>query len=90
MLTLHYLSFLVKLLDDYRFAMLQLQSLTKWFPSTLRLKVIDPSFIHDKIYHKLRTKEGSGLANGCTHLSPLTIFFHLIVRDVIIKVTMVT
>ena len=42
MLTHNYLSFLVNFIEDYKFTVLQLLSLTKWF-------FIKISIIHDKI-----------------------------------------
>ena len=41
-------------------------------------------------YHKLLTREGRVLANGWTHPSSMTIFVHLFIRSVILKVTTMT
>jgi hypothetical protein len=49
MLTQHYLSFIVKKIEDYRFTVLQLLSLTEWF--SLQISIIYdniPSQVDDK------------------------------------------
>ena len=55
--------------------------LPRWF-------FIQVSVIHNNIFHhKLLTKEGEVSANGWTHPSPMTIFVHLFISNVIRKVT---
>ena len=49
MLSKHYLLFLVIFLEDYRFTVLQLQSLTKW-------NFIQISIIHDNISSQVADK----------------------------------
>ena len=69
-------------LGDYRFIVLQLLSLIKWF--------FNPNFNHPWFHNKLLTREGRVLGNGWTRLSSMTIFVHLFMRSVNRKVTILT
>jgi hypothetical protein len=69
---------------DYRFTMLQLPSLTKWY------FIQTPNHPQQCFVTCCWTRERKVLANGWTHPSSMTTFVHLLIRSVIWEVTVLT
>jgi hypothetical protein len=73
----------VDFLEDSRFTVLQILSLTKWF-------FIQSSIMHDNISSQVVDSKDMVLTNGWTHPSLMTMFIQLFLQSVIWKVTIVT
>ena len=80
MFTQHYLTFCVIFWGDFRLALLQFLSLSKWFFTQI-------SISHDNISLQVVDKRRYGFCHRWTHPSSITIFVHLLI-SVIQKVIM--